>query len=222
VLAVRARAWADLRASGKSSARAAPVDWWDSADELDQPEHPRVHAFVATARADLHRGGGARDTEEWRAVLAAWTAALDPYRASCTRLRLAWALLCSRSGRGEAAYQLGEAMRTATELGARPLLSALRGLADDARLVLDGAAPARDRFGLTPRELEVLPLLVAGRTNQEIAAELRLSPRTVGVHVSRILHKLGASRRTEAADIARRAGLGGVRRLTDVPASSQA
>jgi DNA-binding NarL/FixJ family response regulator len=199
VLAVRARAWADLRASGKSSARAAPVDWWDSADELDQPEHPRVHAFVATARADL-----------------------DPYRASCTRLRLAWALLCSRSGRGEAAYQLGEAMRTATELGARPLLSALRGLADDARLVLDGAAPARDRFGLTPRELEVLPLLVAGRTNQEIAAELRLSPRTVGVHVSRILHKLGASRRTEAADIARRAGLGGVRRLTDVPASSQA
>jgi DNA-binding NarL/FixJ family response regulator len=65
----------------------------------------------------------------------------------------------------------------------------------------------RTRCDLTYRELEVLPLLVAGRTNGEIAEALVISPRTVGVHVSRILTKLGASRRTEAADIARRRGL---------------
>jgi DNA-binding NarL/FixJ family response regulator len=52
-----------------------------------------------------------------------------------------------------------------------------------------------------------LPLLMAGRTNAEIADALVISPRTVGVHVSRILQKLGAARRTEAADIARRRGL---------------
>ena len=58
-------------------------------------------------------------------------------------------------------------------------------------------------LGLTHRELEIVPLLVAGRTNAEIAQALVISPRTVGVHVSRILMKLGATRRTEAADIAR-------------------
>jgi len=62
-------------------------------------------------------------------------------------------------------------------------------------------------LGLTQRELEILPLLAAGRTNPEIAQILVISPRTVGVHVSRILQKLGATRRTEAADMARRRGL---------------
>jgi DNA-binding CsgD family transcriptional regulator len=72
---------------------------------------------------------------------------------------------------------------------------------------VDGAWTAAFEFGLTNRELEVLPLLVAGRTNAEIADVLVISPRTVGIHVSRILTKLGASRRTEAAEIARRRGL---------------
>lgn len=60
---------------------------------------------------------------------------------------------------------------------------------------------------LTPREYEVLRLLCAGRTNAEIARILAISSRTAGVHVSHILGKLGAARRTEAADVARRAGL---------------
>ena len=49
--------------------------------------------------------------------------------------------------------------------------------------------------------------MAAGRTNAEIAEHLVISPRTVGTHVSRILAKLGAARRTEAADVARRLGL---------------
>ena len=61
--------------------------------------------------------------------------------------------------------------------------------------------------GLTPRELEVLEHVAMGQTNREIAAELFISARTAGVHVSHILEKLGASTRTEAAAAAHRLGL---------------
>ena len=62
-------------------------------------------------------------------------------------------------------------------------------------------------YGLTGRELAVLRLLAAGRTNAQIAAELYISPRTASVHVSSILRKLGVSGRVQAAAIAERAGL---------------
>jgi DNA-binding NarL/FixJ family response regulator len=57
-------------------------------------------------------------------------------------------------------------------------------------------------LGLTSRELDVLRLLAVGRTNRQIGAELFISPRTVGVHVSHILAKLGAASRVEAAAVA--------------------
>jgi DNA-binding CsgD family transcriptional regulator len=60
---------------------------------------------------------------------------------------------------------------------------------------------------LTARELEVLPLLAAGRSNAEIAEILVISPRTAGVHVSHILSKLGANRRAQVAGLARSSGL---------------
>ena len=56
-----------------------------------------------------------------------------------------------------------------------------------------------DPFGLTGRELEVLHLLVQGRTNREIGEGLFISPKTAGVHVSNILGKLGVKNRVEAA-----------------------
>jgi DNA-binding NarL/FixJ family response regulator len=59
-------------------------------------------------------------------------------------------------------------------------------------------------FGLTRRETEVLRLVAAGRGNRDIAAELFISRRTVGVHVSNILGKLGVSSRGEAAATAHR------------------
>jgi len=62
-------------------------------------------------------------------------------------------------------------------------------------------------FGLTGRELAVLRLLAAGRTNAQIGAELYISPKTAGVHVSNILRKLGVSGRVQAAALAERAGL---------------
>jgi DNA-binding NarL/FixJ family response regulator len=62
-------------------------------------------------------------------------------------------------------------------------------------------------YGLTGRELAVLRLVAAGRTNAEIGAELYISPKTTGVHVSNILRKLGVSGRVQAAAWAERAGL---------------
>jgi DNA-binding NarL/FixJ family response regulator len=53
--------------------------------------------------------------------------------------------------------------------------------------------------GLTPRELEVLKLLIEGRTNPQIAQALSISKATAKVHVEHIIHKLGVSDRTQAA-----------------------
>jgi predicted ATPase/DNA-binding CsgD family transcriptional regulator len=62
-------------------------------------------------------------------------------------------------------------------------------------------------YALTPRESEVLRLLVAGRSDREIATALFLSRRTVQDHVSRLIAKLGVSNRTEAAAVAVRDSL---------------
>jgi DNA-binding NarL/FixJ family response regulator len=62
-------------------------------------------------------------------------------------------------------------------------------------------------LNLTDRELEVLRLLVTGKSNKEIASELKRTEGTIKVHVNHILHKLGAGGRTEAAAIALKRGL---------------
>ena len=101
--------------------------------------------------------------------------------------------------------------------GHAPLLAQIRTLAERARIPLHPAAaeepeappPARllTRYGLTDRELTVLRLLAAGRTNPQIGAELYISTSTASVHVSNILRKLGVSSRVQAAAVAERAGL---------------
>jgi DNA-binding CsgD family transcriptional regulator len=75
-------------------------------------------------------------------------------------------------------------------------------------------SPASDLHGLTPRELEVLGLLVEGASNQEIARALVVAPRTVAAHLEHVLVKLGSPTRTLAAVRAERDGL-------YVPASSR-
>jgi DNA-binding CsgD family transcriptional regulator len=83
----------------------------------------------------------------------------------------------------------------------------------------DGSAPAHDRAaaenrsrwaqntGLSPREVEVLRLVAAGRTDREIAAALLISRRTATTHLTHILNKLGLDSRTAAAAYAVRHGL---------------
>jgi DNA-binding NarL/FixJ family response regulator len=66
------------------------------------------------------------------------------------------------------------------------------------------SAPAED---LSPREIEVLRLLARGCDNNQIAAELSMSPSTAKNHVSSILNKLGVSNRIQAAIYAVRMGM---------------
>src|SRR4051794_27087282 len=70
-----------------------------------------------------------------------------------------------------------------------------------------GARARRVHTALTDREREVLCLVAGGATNRIIAARLFISPKTASVHVSRILTKLDATTRTEAAALAHASGL---------------
>jgi DNA-binding NarL/FixJ family response regulator len=65
-----------------------------------------------------------------------------------------------------------------------------------------------DDLGLTPREVEVLGLLAAGRRDAEIAETLFISRKTASVHVSNILRKLEVANRVEAGRIGQAHGLG--------------
>jgi DNA-binding NarL/FixJ family response regulator len=73
--------------------------------------------------------------------------------------------------------------------------------------VVSGGDGAAERVGLTARELEVLRLVAKGETNRSIGQALYISEKTVSVHISRILAKLDARGRVEAAGLALRLGL---------------
>ncbi len=66
---------------------------------------------------------------------------------------------------------------------------------------------ARETLGISDREMQVLHLLAAGRSNKEIANELEVSPNTVKTHVASLFEKLAARRRTEAIMRARELGM---------------
>jgi DNA-binding CsgD family transcriptional regulator len=63
------------------------------------------------------------------------------------------------------------------------------------------------QLGITPREYDVLLLIAEGLSTRDIAARLFVSENTVKTHVSRVLAKLQATRRTQAVQLARDAGL---------------
>jgi len=67
-------------------------------------------------------------------------------------------------------------------------------------------APEREHYGLTPRERDVLGLLVDGLSQIDIAERLYLSPKTVGTHIQRIIGKMGVRSRTQAVAMAARDG----------------
>ena len=137
-----------------------------------------------------------------------------PHRAGYAWWRHAQAQLDAGQPAAAAAAALRAAAAAAE--GHAPLLAQIRALARRARIPLQEppAAPPRPApacqpapYGLTGRELAVLRLLAAGRTNAQIGAELYISPKTASVHVTSILRKLGVSGRVQAAAVAERAGL---------------
>ena len=221
------RACADLAEQGRArrdepatqAALAAADDlaaWVDRTGGTPFTDHPYV-ATIPAARAswdaERSRLAGASDPAAWQAAADAWAALGCPHRAGYAGWRHAEARLLA----GEPPAAVADTIRAAAAAAAghAPLLAAIRALADRARIPLDNRARRRCRaatvattpYGLTERELLVLRLLVAGRSNGEIGAELFISRKTASVHVSNILRKLGVSTRVQAAALAERAGL---------------
>jgi DNA-binding NarL/FixJ family response regulator len=75
------------------------------------------------------------------------------------------------------------------------------------RTALDRLAERTSVTDLTPRETEVLTCITQGRSNREIAEQLHISEKTVRIHVSAVLEKMGARDRTQATIFALQRGL---------------
>ncbi|GAB3056200.1 helix-turn-helix transcriptional regulator [Intrasporangium mesophilum] len=166
---------------------------------------PAADAFRAEHAALMASHRGAEVPADWAAAADAWALIGWSWDEAVCRLRLAESV----AGAGDRHRALTEtltALATADRLGAAPLRTEILAFAHRARLPLPSDARERPTGPdhLTVREREVLSLVADGRSNNEIAHELNMSPKTASVHVSRILAKLHASNRTEAAAIARR------------------
>jgi len=167
---------------------------------------PEALAWLERAEAEWTRLQGRSDPDRWAASAEAFGYGYV-YEEARSRWRLAEALLLD-SRRDEAEAQARAAHATALRLGAAPLRAEVEALARRGRLDLgDAAPPSQGAAGLTPRELEVLRLVAAGRSNGQIAEALFISRKTASVHVSNILAKLDVHSRTEAAAAAHRLGL---------------
>jgi DNA-binding CsgD family transcriptional regulator len=138
---------------------------------------------VTLARGDAH--GALASLREAQRV---WIELDAPYEMARTRELV-----------GKACLALGDEEAAALELAAaRGLFEQLGAAPDVARL----DTPARPPHGLSERELEVLRLVAAGKTNREIASTLVISEHTVARHVQNIYAKLGLSSRAAATAFA--------------------
>ena len=147
---------------------------------------------------------GDLDVSAWTAVVEAFDYG-DVYQQAIARWRLAEALLAAgRIDDGDAA--LVAALATARDLGAAPLAGALESVARRYRRPVAGIRMVSTDL-LTPRERSVLELVARGLTNRAVGSELFISEKTVSVHLSRAMAKLGAHSRTEAVALALRDGL---------------
>jgi DNA-binding CsgD family transcriptional regulator len=186
---------------------------------------PETVAHRAQLEAELSRAGGRSDPALWEDATRRWHGLGMRPGVAYSAWRQAEALVAA-GDRGGAQAAIARAHADAVETGARPLVDEIEALMRRGRLQLGGAAQpeqggaaasngaepeasAADRLGLTPRELDVLGLVAEGHTNRQIGEQLFISEKTASVHVSRILSKVGAANRGEAAAIARRLGLAG-------------
>ncbi|GHG33818.1 MULTISPECIES: helix-turn-helix transcriptional regulator [Amycolatopsis] len=168
---------------------------------------PEGRAWLARLEAAATCLSGRGDARMWAAAAEAFGYGAVYEQAIC-RWHEAEALLAADT---DAGASLEAAHEVAVRLGAIPLRDAVRDLAHRARVELDGvepAPPARTVTDpLTDRERDVLERVALGRTNRQVGEELYISEKTVSVHLSRVMAKLGASRRAEAVAIAYDRGL---------------
>jgi ATP/maltotriose-dependent transcriptional regulator MalT len=136
---------------------------------------------------------------DWRGAAAAWEEVGCPYEVAVALAD------------GDDPDALRRALTILGELGAAPMAdrvaARLRALGVHELPRRPSRATVGNPGGLTARQLEVLALLVEGRTNPQIAASLHISPKTAGHHVSAILTKLGVADRHAAVRVARERGV---------------
>ncbi|GAA2763413.1 hypothetical protein GCM10010103_24540 [Streptomyces paradoxus] len=160
---------------------------------------------AAVARAEVARAAGGTgssgpDTDE----AGHWETAIWVFRRTHARARLVHALLgraaCHRPGDEHAALLLDEAERIARPMRARPCLDEIARLraAHSPERHPEAEPRPLPALALTPRQREVIARLAQGRTDREIATELRLSVRTVNAHVAQLLTRLSVRNRAEA------------------------
>jgi DNA-binding NarL/FixJ family response regulator len=177
-----------LTARDIGAARAAADELSEIAAAFDAP---LLHATSAHATgAVLLAGGDARAAlEALRQAWKSWQELEAPYEAA--RARALIGLACRDLGdQDTGAMELDAARRALQQLGAAPDLARVEALS---RMTEPKAAG-----GLTIREVEVLRLLAAGKTNRAIADKLVISEKTVARHVSNIFAKLGLPSRSAA------------------------
>lgn len=167
----------------------------DGADELERIAADFTSLYLGGVAAEargavLLSAGEAREAcEVLREAWRTWQRLDAPYDAARVRLRLARS--CRELDDHETAdMELDAARPVFQQLGAAP---ALREAGELTRSV-DRSAPG----GLTPREVDVLRLVVTGATNREIAATLVISEKTVARHLSNMFTKLGIHSRAAA------------------------
>ena len=164
---------------------------------------PTPMLAAMSARADgkvaLAEGEPEGAAADLRRAVAGWRRLDAPYEVARTRVLLAEALRALGDDNA-ATSEMTAARSTLEALGATPDLNSLE--------AASGASVRRPAPGrLTPRELEVLRLVAAGRSNKAIAEALVLSEKTVARHVSNIFDKLDVSSRAAATAYAYEHGL---------------
>ncbi|HEX6619084.1 MAG TPA: helix-turn-helix transcriptional regulator [Solirubrobacteraceae bacterium] len=177
-----------LAAGDVDAAVAAADELAAMADDLDAPLL-RARATQAEGAVLVARGEARAALAALRRAWSTWQELEAPHEAASTRALIA--LACRGLGDEDgAAMELDAARWAFQELGAVP---------DVARIdALSRGTPDKTAGGLTARELEVLRLVAAGKTNRTVAADLFLSEKTVARHVSNIFVKLGVSSRAAA------------------------
>lgn len=149
-------------------------------------------AAQAEAALALEDGDEQRALGLARKAFHTWNRVEAPYEAA--RARILAGMACRALDDGEGAQlELEAAVAMLEQLGAAPEVARVKALGRGMQ-----STPV-DTHGLTPRELEVLQLVAAGKTNKEIAAELFVSNKTVDRHLNNIFNKLDVSTRTAAA-----------------------
>jgi len=186
-----------LAADDVPSARTAADELSEIADDLGMPFVKAVSAD-ATGAVLLAEGDPGAALATLRRGWAAWQDLQAPYETARTRVLIG--LACRALGDEETAeLELDAARRTFQELGAASEAARLEALGP----VTAAGAPG----GLTARELQVLRLVAAGRSNRAIAADLVISEHTVARHLQNIFAKLDVSSRSAATAFAFEHGL---------------